>query len=343
MARKSIASLYTEVLANATQFVNEFKRADNEARRATASVRASVGKMTRDIARDFSLPKLGKGLLQGFGLGGGMQLMSMATDKFVELLQSGSKHAEELSEHIKNIREDLTALHDKRFSRLIDTSDIGARPEKFDQEIARTTGARDRAQAALDQAMRDMQMAREGLTAGGVFNPFTQQMSGDAFEGRFRKGMSSDEILEDAQKRQGDAIKSIESLNEKLADLEGRKVKALEDQGKEMEKMLKEFFDPIDKLAEAAADQLDAANKERRERFNRHFNDSLKPIDPAASPMYRRWEQAAGGMRTDELTRRGLGTGANYRDVNKGVENLLKEIRDAIRAQNLRGGAVYQN
>lgn len=61
MAKKSIGDLHATITADAVQFVNEFKRADNEARRSTASIKKSLSQQFGD-----ELGKTGKRFALGF-------------------------------------------------------------------------------------------------------------------------------------------------------------------------------------------------------------------------------------------------------------------------------------
>lgn len=64
MAKKSIGDLHATVTANAVQFVEEFKRADNESRRSAANIKKTLGQQFGD-----ELSKTGKKFALGF-LGG---------------------------------------------------------------------------------------------------------------------------------------------------------------------------------------------------------------------------------------------------------------------------------
>jgi hypothetical protein len=59
--------------------------------------------------------------------------------------------------------------------------------------------------------------------------------------------------------------------------------------------------------------------------------DLDRATDPANNEDYKRWERAAGEIKPDSMTRRGLGTGANYAELNRQTNTILGEIRELIR------------
>lgn len=365
MSNKSIGKLHSEITANASQFVNEFNRADNAQRRATANIRASVGKTMAQVTRAFSLPNLAKSLLSGLGIGGGVQLMGMAMDKVAEMFQAGAKHAADMSEHIEKMREDLRSMHDDRFATFLEGAKPGAKAGIVDREIERQKQALARAEATKLAAEKDMQLAREGLVAGRQFNLFTGMQTPDPFGGRFPQGMSSNAIFEAAQEQQGKSLREIENLQKKIGELSNKSAKVTEDATQAIEKALDEFFKPLDQLGEQEFKKLDDRAKqlveksrspmekfldafrevdELRQRgyigddFTRDsiirdaYNQYQKDTDPFDSKGYKAWEKAAGGLKVDDYMRRGLGTGADYKSIFGETNNILKEILQAVRA-----------
>lgn len=163
--------------------------------------------------------------------------------------------------------------------------------------------------------------------------------------------------------------KVIDALNKQLDELDARRDKTVEEGAKKraeaMARWLKPFNDKIEadnKRAIAAADKLrdaiatpveklrealkdlpdmlerglkglpggityDEAQRARAAALRKYEEDS----DPSKNAMYQRWEKAAGGLRIDDYTRRGLGTGANYQDVARQTMNILSEIRELLR------------
>lgn len=111
--RKSIGDLHAKVTANAQQFVSEFERADNVARRRTAAIDKEVDKLTKTIKQKFGAADIGKGLLQGLGIGSGFAAAQtaaqMVSDHYREAAESAQRIAD-LSEQTYKLFQERMAL-----------------------------------------------------------------------------------------------------------------------------------------------------------------------------------------------------------------------------------------
>jgi len=96
MAKKSIGELHATVTADATQFVGEFKRADNESRRSAAAINGEVDKLTKGLKKKFELADFGKDILKGAGLFGGMQIAQEAAAQIVGYWERAAASAKEI-------------------------------------------------------------------------------------------------------------------------------------------------------------------------------------------------------------------------------------------------------
>lgn len=77
---KSLPPVSAKVIADAEQFINEFKRADNAARRSAANIDREVGTLTKKIGDKFKLADFGKDVLKGAGLFGGFDIARTASE-----------------------------------------------------------------------------------------------------------------------------------------------------------------------------------------------------------------------------------------------------------------------
>jgi hypothetical protein len=344
MSKKSIGHLHSEITANASQFVNEFKRADNEQRRASASIRTSVSNTMRHVQREFSLPKLAKGFMGGLGIGGGVQVMGMAMDRVAEMFAAGSERAKEMSEYVEKMREDLRAMHDKRFGLFLAGADAGTKPGVVERELENQRAMLARAEAAKQQALQDMQTAGKGYVPGEVSDEYGNPVAADPFGGRFKKGMGAGEVFDLALENQTKAIKEIESLQERIAELSNKHADTVKDATKAVNDALKKFFDPIDDREKEVRKEAEERLKERRERFNKAFNEAYnKPGKDPIDPQKFRAMERASEVRVDDMTRRGLGSGANYAELTKTTNSILKEMLDVLKRQSKYAPAVYSN
>lgn len=99
MAKKSIGDLHATVTANAQQFVSEFNRADNAAKRSAVAIDKEVDKLSKSLAKKFSLSDIGKGLAQGLGIGSGLALAQNAADFIAGAYERAAKAAEQIAEY----------------------------------------------------------------------------------------------------------------------------------------------------------------------------------------------------------------------------------------------------
>lgn len=94
----SIGNLFATITANAQQFIAEFARADNEARRKSASINREVDKLTKDIKGKFSLSKFGGDILKGAGLGSGFAVLQTASGIIADNFREAAAAAKAIQE-----------------------------------------------------------------------------------------------------------------------------------------------------------------------------------------------------------------------------------------------------
>lgn len=352
MAKKSIGQLHAEVTANATQFVNEFKRADNAARRHGAEIRKEVEKIGNDVARDFAPGKLVKGFLGGLGIGGGIELARTGIEKFKELLDAPTEQAKEMSEYVEKMREDLRAIHDFQFEIALGRAAPGEKPEMFSNEISEQRRILLEAERAREQARADLRRAgeddfqagsAEGLALKGKYKLGTFDMGGAIMKAA-QAEIDKQQAIAEAQKkkvlpledRHGEAVddvgKRLESglaeMKKVLADDEKETAQKEAELAKKREELMRAVQTPVEKLrsqngeAWAAFDDgtIDAEMRDRLIKKAESDFASASKVDMG------RWDKAGGTLKADDMTRRGLGTGADYATPNTQREQLLGDI-----------------
>lgn len=84
----SLPPVSAKLVADAEQFIAEFRRAERAAQGTSSKVSAEVDKLSRSLEKKFSLSDIGKSLLSGFGLGSGFAVlnttMGLVTQAFEE-------------------------------------------------------------------------------------------------------------------------------------------------------------------------------------------------------------------------------------------------------------------
>jgi len=110
----SIGNLNAKITADAKQFVSEFARADNAARRSAAKIDREVGNLTRNIKRKFSASDIGKDLMRGLGIGSGFQAAQMAADAVVGIFEARARAAEAFATAAERAADALDSLFKSR-------------------------------------------------------------------------------------------------------------------------------------------------------------------------------------------------------------------------------------
>ena len=100
MAGKSLPPVSAKVIADAEQFIAEFRRAEQQARGTTGRVGAEVDKMARSLSKKFQLGDIGKDVLRGLGIGGGFALAQQAAGMLVGEFEKAAEAAKSVEESI---------------------------------------------------------------------------------------------------------------------------------------------------------------------------------------------------------------------------------------------------
>ncbi len=93
--KQSIGELHAKITANGSQFVQEFNRADNAARRSTARIDAELDKLAKSFKKKFTLGDVGKDVLKGAGLFGGFAIADTAANQVVKYFEEQAKNAQD--------------------------------------------------------------------------------------------------------------------------------------------------------------------------------------------------------------------------------------------------------
>lgn len=96
---KSLPPVSQKLIADAEQFIAEFRRAERAAQKSGAGVAAEVDRMAKSLSKKFTLGDIGKDILKGFGVGSGFAVVDTVLGKVTEAYD---KHQEQLKE-IDNI------------------------------------------------------------------------------------------------------------------------------------------------------------------------------------------------------------------------------------------------
>lgn len=332
MSKKSIGTYHATIAATAQPFIDELKRADRESRRATGSIRAEIGGTMRALARDFTLPKLAKGLLSGFGIGGGIQIVGSVMDVFAERWRESEQFAAKLEERAKGIADQMREVSQGWQKIAKENLEPGERRDAINRDIAKLAADKEKAADDRLRALRGFQWVEEyskkysgmqikqfegeDFTRGGIAIPkreFTDIMG---------------ERLDDAQKRWAEADKKMQPLVSAVIALNRELGSAAQTESLEDLTMLVREINlgagrsPAQVRGEIGPDATQTVAEQ--------WAQIIKDREQAGQEEFDRWARA-GAVRVDDMTRRGLGTGADYRSIGEKTNSILSQILDTTR------------
>ncbi len=92
----SLPPVSAKIVADAEQFIAEFRRAERAAAGSTGKVGHEVDKLAATLSKKFSFADVGKDLLKGFGVGSGFAAAEMVAGKISEYYEKAAKSAQEI-------------------------------------------------------------------------------------------------------------------------------------------------------------------------------------------------------------------------------------------------------
>ncbi len=112
--KKSLPDVSQKVIANAEQYIAEFKRAARAQKGSTAEMDRELEKFTKGVKKKFSFGDIGKDMLKGFGIGSGFAVAEKAAEMIVGYYERAAKAAEAIDASTKSQLETtlkIIALH----------------------------------------------------------------------------------------------------------------------------------------------------------------------------------------------------------------------------------------
>lgn len=359
MAKKSIGELHAKVTADATQFVGEFKRADNESRRSSAAINTEVDKLTKGIKKKFELADFGKDLLRGAGLFGGFSIINTGVDYFVGMMKEAEAYSKRVDDSATSIAEKFREISTMRIEtsidRLLPEAQLAARKKQLgdiENQLRGLTAAREKATAG----MAFVDKGGQGLLGVSNIGTRVKRFGGEKFGGD--TGMGGRDFFELMLDRADQAQAAMPAL-EKQADALRKQIEGLN--AASVNNALTDFFGDLDassaqlgELAKATADLGDvedrttrilAAQADAQARANKRFEDAAAltlavrtPLEQYTAEIERLNAMEAEGSITTETAARALGeAAAAYSKASGEVEDYASRLADAGRQQNVVG------
>jgi hypothetical protein len=167
---KSLPPVSQKLVADAEQFISEFRRAERAQSGSMSRMGVELDKFQNNLKKKFSLGDIGKNLMQGLGIGSAMQI----AEKSAELIASYWKEAAESSERIASASERSTKA----------VLEMIRRRETPNMTLARLQREEAGAKLAFDTANRPRYKRAHALDKGPIERDFTSEEAAKAAEAR---------------------------------------------------------------------------------------------------------------------------------------------------------------
>lgn len=310
MAGKSIVETSVSLLASAQQFVSEFKRADNESRRATASIDKEVDKLTKNVKRKFSVGDVGKDFLRGLGLGSGFQAATTVVEQFADYWKQAAESATRVAEQSERSTAAVLKGLEKRRTAGQNLTELQAEQRRL---FGQLEAARVRRGATAFNAAN--------ITSGNIGDRSpTGVMMGlwSMFSTAQRNFVENNKVTEDAERLKTELQELANAIEDAKEKIKADDFKAAQERARIAG--LERPFGGLGGVGESEDDIASAIARGRQAagEFNKEQQRLLKPDEPL----------------TDAFTRRGLLTGAVGQEEKK-QSSLLERILKAIERQSI--------
>lgn len=161
----SIGNLFATVSADASQFVAEFNRAENQARRSAGKISTEVEKLTHDVQKKFTASKIGGDFLKGIGLGSSFAVINTVLEKITDRYREQA----ELAERILRLTERTRNAVEARFRLQRTDEQQLAKLEKERvalQDLLKVDVARGQAQDIIRKGQQEYMKSMPAITLG---------------------------------------------------------------------------------------------------------------------------------------------------------------------------------
>lgn len=365
MAGRSIGELNAKVTANASQFVQEFQRADNVSRRVASSIDKEVDHLTKNLKKKFSLGDIGKDILKGFGIGSGFAVAETAAGLLVDHFKAAAEAAKDVEESTARQLEytkkiiGLSQTDDQKLAAL--RKDFAAKGRELDDARApkyitkRYRGregeervVRERLDQTAEETKLIQQLDAEYKKLGADLAELEKKQkekSKDDFKKANEESVRNQEALSTAAtaalKKEDDARKHIaDAISKQDQELEKLAVKYAEmaDPSLEFKKQMAEVDTVLRSgkiSAEQAADAIAALNRAMQDAEERRVDQALEkffgPIDEKQKEIDENQKKLKAdakdlGWAFESAFEDAIVNGEKFSDVLKGLEKDILRV-----------------
>lgn len=295
MAGKSLPPVSAKVIADIEQFVSEFKRAENVARRTSDNINRELTDLAKKTAKKFELGDVGKDILKGAGLFGGFQIAQTAADLLVGSFREAAEHAKMI--------EDSTA------KTLASTMRMIALRQNDDQRMLAL-------QKDFERKGRELEAAK------GI------NRSSSTMDGNFRVTMRTRDFTDEEAEKIQKLTQEYQELGEAVDKAKFTKAQA--ESASELALAISqvgEAGDYTSRKSAALADSIKSANA-RWEEEQKLINDNLTPLQKYAAEIEKIERLKRGGLNADIAWAASVKAMGELADsVNKGGGRSVADLR----------------
>jgi methyl-accepting chemotaxis protein len=272
----TIAELSALIKANAEPLVQEFKRADRQAKEHADSISGQVDHMLEHLERGFSGSRFAHGFLAAVGVGTGAAAVEHMIEKWVDLWKESEEAAKKLQERAESIAKIFENLGKVRFEGFL----AGLSPErqleelkKKQEEIAAKMAEQEARRTAAIADIGTLYNTPRGTISGSAFDPF----EGKYGYGHTMKGIGdiAGAAADEAQKKWAELAVEFENNRKKIEEVQKAIEKLHEAEDTKHEKGLESAL----KEQEKAFDQLVEKQKKANDETQKHREETTKLAD----------------------------------------------------------------
>lgn len=258
----SLPAVSAKVIADAQQFINEFRRAEHAAHGHGEGIRHEVDHIIEHMsksARGFSAMGFAHGLLASFGVGSGAMIVEHMIEQFRELWHESEEFAEKLEQRAENIAKIFEKIHAATFTEMaakaVKSGDVEGAVEILMRQSREISAKMDEQVAKRDEALKGIGEAGKAPYGAGIY--FDYDILGKPATGGMKKmGDEFGKVADEAQakwaelletfKANAAAIEKIEEAAKKAGETLAEKAFAAHQKG--MTEALREQEKAFDEL-----------------------------------------------------------------------------------------------
>lgn len=304
MAKTAVGELHARLVADIRPYETAMQRAAAVTQQAAGKIEGRMSQLQREVARKFTASDIGKDLLRGLGIGSGFQAAEMISARVIDYYRDQAEFAKAIEESTARTLESTRRMIALRQS-----------PEEqlatAEREFARTG-------RELEAAKSPRQQLVDSYVLGGNFGVnIGRQLVTEPFTEEQRLRIQQ---LTEQYQLSGEAVSKL-----KLASENAAAAALARQEGLRLQEIM--LGAPERSAAQVRGEIGDDDAAPGRAVLRQMGEARTRAIESMMMGLV----AENGRPRVDEMTRRGLGTGANYSRAERETNAALQRIEEILK------------